>query len=194
MTLKQVKALAWVGVLMPLVFEIGAVVTDNVGADPAKQIVHYIGQTSIWLLLLALLATPLRDFLRVRLLLKARRIIGVAAFSYGLLHLLAYSVFILGLDWAFLAEELSERPYITAGMASLLLMLPLAITSTDGWVHKLKQKWRRLHRLVYPAAAIGVVHVWWQARSDIGFALLLAALLGVLLLLRWQPVRAWLLR
>lgn len=189
MSERGLKAVLVVGLIAPLVWETLLLFTGNAGADPGKHAVHFLGQTSIWLLLLTMTATPLRVFLGARWLLRSRRWLGVSSFMYALVHLLAYVVFILGFDFAFLTEEIAKRPYITAGMASLALMLPLAITSNNWSVRLLGRRWRLLHKLIFPAVIAGVIHVWWQARSDIGFALLLAALFIMLLALRSEMVQ-----
>lgn len=189
MSLRAMKVVAWAGVFMPLLAEIYILFLGDPGPDPAKQAVHFIGQAAVWLLLAALSASPLRTLFGWQWPLRIRRLLGVAAFCYGVLHLIAYIWFLLGFEFDALAGEFVERPYITAGMFSLLLMLPLALTSSDAMVRRLTRNWKRLHMLVYPAAIAAVIHVWWQARSDIGLALTLALVLGVGFVLRHQRVR-----
>ncbi len=142
---------------------------------------HVSGEWSLRLLLLTLLITPLRHWLNRPQLIKLRRMLGLFTFFYACIHLVSFCHFYTGWSQALLWEEFLERPYITVGFLAWLLMLPLALTSTRGMQRRLRRNWVRLHRLVYPALVLGWVHLLWQARSDIGEALLYAAAAAVLL-------------
>lgn len=157
------------------------------GPDPAEHVMLETGEWSLRILALTLLMSPLRSWSGRSLPLKLRRMCGLYAFFYACVHLLAFVQFYTGWSAAALLEELAERPYITAGFAAWLLMLPLALTSTRGMQRRLRRHWARLHRLVYPAAVLACLHLLWQARSDIGEALVYLLLFG--LLLAWRVRR-----
>jgi sulfoxide reductase heme-binding subunit YedZ len=133
-------------------------VNDQLGADPMKVLEHELGEWSLIYLVAGLAVTPLRDLTGVNLI-RFRRAIGLLAFAYALLHLLTYGVLDQGLDWAAIWADVVKRPYITVGMAAFVLLLPLAATSNDASIRRLGAAgWRRLHLLVYPAAAGAALH------------------------------------
>lgn len=161
---------------------------STLGADPGERVVHYLGEWSLRILLVAFSITPLRRLLRSSSLARCRRMAGLFAFSYVSLHLTAYLFFFLQFSWAAFAEDLLERPYITAGLAALLCLLPMAVTSTTGWQRRLRHRWRTLHRLIYPAIALALLHLWWLTKEGYGewvvYALWFVALLGARI---WKP-------
>lgn len=162
---------------------------DALGADPVAAIEHELGLWALRLLLLTLAVTPLRQLLGQPLLLRFRRMLGLWAFAYASLHFAAYLVLDLRGWWAQVLVEIVERPYITVGFAAWLLLVPLAVTSTRGWMRRLGRNWGRLHRLVYAIAALAVLHFWWVVKSDLREPLLYAAILAALLgwrLVRWR--------
>lgn len=161
--------------------------TNQLGPDPADVLVAETGEWTIRLLCLTLFITPLAGVLRTRSRFRPlpyRRIIGVATWVYGVLHLLCYAAFLLVFQWGDIGAELIERPYITVGFAAVLLMTPLAITSTDGMVRKLKKRWKTLHKLIYAVALLAVAHIVWQIRSDAGEAIVYSLIIASLLLWR----------
>jgi sulfoxide reductase heme-binding subunit YedZ len=144
--------------------------------------VHYLGEWAIRTLLVAFSVTPLRRALEFPLLARCRRLAGLWAFAYVCLHLVAYIVLYIELDWALLVDDFVERSYITAGIAAFVCLLPMAVTSTRGWQRRLRESWRRLHRLVYPAVVLAILHLVWLTKDDYldsviyaGWAILLAA-------------------
>lgn len=151
------------------------------GANPVEEVLHTMGKTGLNILLITLAVTPLRKLTKQNWLVRLRRMLGLFSFFYLMLHLLAYAALDLGFDFALLAEDVLERPYITVGMLALLLMLPLAVTSTRGWQRRLGRNWTRLHKLVYASAILGVIHFWWQVKLDTREPLIYAAILAVLL-------------
>jgi sulfoxide reductase heme-binding subunit YedZ len=175
--------------LLPFIWVVYAAATGGLGPDPAEALMHATGEWSLRLLALTLLVSPLRAWTGWSLLFKLRRMLGLYAFFYGCIHLLSFLQFFVGWTPAGLLEELVERPYITMGFAAWLLMLPLAITSTRGMQRRLRRNWQRLHRLVYPAAVLACLHLLWQARSDIGEALLYIGIFALLLGWRLQRRR-----
>jgi sulfoxide reductase heme-binding subunit YedZ len=160
-------------------FEIG---DFSLGANPIEELLHELGRWGLKFLLITLTVTPLRRWTGWNWLLKFRRMLGLFAFFYILLHFTTYAVLDQGLELALIIEDVIERPYITLGMAGLLMLLPLALTSTKAMMRRLGRRWQKLHRLVYLIAIAGVWHFYWQVKLDtldaIVYALILAILLG----------------
>ena len=184
------RALVWIGCLTPLALLIERTLNGRLGANPIEFLERDLGDWSLRFLLLTLCMTPLRSLSGWTWPLKLRRTVGLWAYAYICLHFSVYIVFDLNIleparALAQLAEDLVKRLYITVGFAAWLFMLPLAITSTDGWQRRLKRKWKTLHKLIYPAAVLGVLHYIWLVKKDLSDPLLYAAILAVLLLWRW---------
>jgi sulfoxide reductase heme-binding subunit YedZ len=158
----------------------------TLGADPVKALVHRCGLTALQLLWITLCITPLRQLTGNNDLLRLRRMLGLFSAFYALLHFTAYAWLDQDLNLAAIWADIVKRPYITIGLAALLLMLPLAVTSTNGWIRRLKRRWQSLHRLVYVIALLGVWHFWWQVKKDFREPLAYAALLA--LLLAWRVI------
>lgn len=163
---------------------------DALGPDPVAAIEHALGLWALRLLLLTLAVSPLRQLTGRPVLLQFRRMLGLYAFAYASLHFAAYLVLDLRGWWTLVFEEIVKRPYITVGFAAWLLLVPLAITSTRGWMRRLGRRWGQLHRLVYAIGVLAVLHFWWIVKSDYREPLLYAAILAVLLGWRaWKRVR-----
>jgi sulfoxide reductase heme-binding subunit YedZ len=164
--------------------------SDALGADPVAEIEHRLGIWALRFLLIALAVTPLRQLTGQPVLIRFRRMLGLYAFAYATLHLAAYLVLDLRGYWLQIFEEIVKRPYITVGFAAWLLLVPLALTSTTGWIRRLGKRWALLHRLVYAIAVLAVLHFWWLVKSDIRepalYAAILAVLLGWRLWWRWR--------
>ena len=160
--------------------------SGGLGADPVAEIEHRLGTWALRLLLITLAVSPLRQWTGQPQLLRFRRMLGLYAFLYATLHLAAYLVLDLRGYWEIILEDIARRPYITVGFTAWLLLLPLAVTSTKGWIRRLGRNWARLHKLVYAVGVLAVLHFWWLVKSDIREPLLYAAILAVLL--GW---RAW---
>jgi sulfoxide reductase heme-binding subunit YedZ len=160
---------------------------NRLGADPVKALEHEYGLIALQLLIAALAVTPLRDLTRVNLV-RFRRLLGLMAFYYVALHVSVWLVLDRQLDWPAVVEDLTKRPYIILGMAATLLLVPLAATSNDLAVRRLGgPRWRKLHRLAYPATALAAVHFVWLVKSWPPEPLLYAA--GVAALLGYRAVR-----
>lgn len=153
----------------------------QLGVEPVRTLLHTCGLTALNLLLITLAVTPLRQLTHWNNVLRLRRMLGVFAFFYAALHFTIYAWLDQGLDVKAIGADIVKRPYITIGMVALLLLIPLAVTSTNGWQRRLKRRWQRLHYLIYPIALLGVWHFWWQVKKDIREPLLYAAMLTVLL-------------
>lgn len=154
---------------------------DALGADPVMEIEHRTGNWALRMLLATLAITPLRQLTGWTVLMRFRRMLGLYAFFYASLHLAAFLVLDLQGWWATVFEEIVRRPYITVGFLAWLILLPLAITSTRGWMRRLGRTWARLHRLIHAAAILAVLHFWWVVKSDLREPLIHAAVLAVLL-------------
>ncbi|MBV8146618.1 MAG: sulfoxide reductase heme-binding subunit YedZ [Gammaproteobacteria bacterium] len=161
----------------------------SLGADPVKELEHEAGKTALNLLLLTLAVTPVRELTGLSQLVRLRRMLGLFAFFYVVLHFAIYLVLDLELNFATLGGDIAKRPYITIGFTALLLLIPLAITSTNGMMRRLGRRWQQLHRLVYLIAILGVWHFYWQVKRDIREPLIYVGILA--LLLGYRVVRAW---
>ena len=155
---------------------------QKLGANPIEFITHASGDWTLRFLLITLAVTPLRRLLRQPELIRFRRMLGLFAFFYGCLHLLTYLWLDKFFDWPDIVKDIAKRPFITAGFAGFVMLVPLAITSTAGWVRRMGGKrWQLLHRLIYASAAAGVIHYYWLVKSDIRLPLLYGVLLAILL-------------
>ena len=192
--LRGLKVAVFVLCLVPLgkllleVFGVGGL---TLGANPVEELLHRCGLWGLNFLLITLAVSPARQLTGWAWITRFRRMLGLFAFFYVLLHFLVY----LGLDQRFafrpVLEDVIERPYITVGFAALLILTALAATSTRGMMRRLGRRWKTLHRLVYPAAVLGVWHYYWQVKLDTLDASLYAAALAALLGYRlWRRLRA----
>jgi methionine sulfoxide reductase heme-binding subunit len=159
--------------------------TRYFGSNPINEAEHFLGRWALRLLIATLLVTPLRRLLGWQWLGRHRRALGLLAFAYVVLHWLCYVLLDVQLDWRVLLEDLAKRPFIIVGMAALLLMLPLAATSSAAAVRRLGgRRWRRLHQLIYVISVLGVVHFWMGVKQDVSDPLLYASIFGLLFLYR----------
>jgi methionine sulfoxide reductase heme-binding subunit len=177
------------GALLPLAILLWDYGHDNLTVNPIQRITLWTGKWALVLLILSLACTPASSLLGLRAAIRWRRPLGVYAFVYALLHFLTF----VGLDYTFdvglLREAIFEKRYALVGFAAFILLLPLAITSTTGWMRRLGRRWKRLHQVVYVAAVLAVLHFTWSVKADIRVPLQFAGLLGLLLVARWPPVR-----
>jgi sulfoxide reductase heme-binding subunit YedZ len=183
-----VKPTLWLVALLPLArlgFAFGA---GHVDGDQVKFIQHVTGDAVLLSLLATLGVTPLRRLTGWNGLIRVRRMVGLTAFWYALFHLVTYVVFDQSLSAGDIAADIAKHPWVLAGFGSFLLLVPLAVTSTAGWVRRLGgARWRRLHRLVYVAAAGGVLHYLWLVKKDVTAPLWYGAALAGLLAVRVWP-------
>jgi len=180
-----------VAAALPLLTLLRGFATGNLGVDPINTINNLTGRASLVLLLLSLTATPANTIFGFRRSLTVRKSLGLWAFVYAALHLLNFVGLDYGFDVRFLVQDaLLSKPYIVAGLAALLILLPLAITSTRGWMRRLGRNWKRLHRLVYAAGVLVILHFFWQAKAaERPEPLLYGLALALLLLVRVPAVR-----
>lgn len=178
--------------LLPLALIVIAARTDNLTANPLQEVILRTGKAALIFLTLSLTITPLGTVLGWRWLTPYRRTLGLYAFLYGTLHFLSFSWLDYDFDLALIGAEVSEKRYILVGFSAFLLLLPLAITSTKGWQRRLGRRWKQLHKWVYVAAILVVVHYTWLVKADTRQPLAWGAMIAVLLALRLASVRRWL--
>jgi sulfoxide reductase heme-binding subunit YedZ len=188
---RLVQAAGWGLALAPLALLLLDAALRRLGANPIEAVLNRLGFWTLTFLALSLAPTPLRRWTGIGWPLRLRRLLGVTAFCYAALHFSWY----LGVDQFFdlqaVGADVVKRPFITVGFATLLLLLPLAVTSTDGWVRRLGfGRWKALHRLAYAAALLGVLHFVWRVKADRLKPAVFAVVIAVLLLARLGPRRA----
>jgi sulfoxide reductase heme-binding subunit YedZ len=187
------KPLIFVAALSPiawLVLRGLGLIQPDLGADPAKLTLHVIGKTALNFLMLTLMVTPVRQLTGYTHLLRIRRMLGLFAFFYALLHFTTYLWLDQYFDWAAIGKDIVKRAYITIGFTALLLLIPLAVTSTNKMMRRLGRRWQKLHRLIYVITILGVWHYYWQVKKDVREPLIYVGILAVLL--GYRAVRAWL--
>ncbi len=181
------KLATWILALGPLSWLVWLTLTRQLGVDGVDTLLHKMGDFALIILLTALAITPLRRLTGWNVLIRIRRLVGLFGFFYLTLHFLTYLVLDQTLDWEFIMEDLTKRPYAVVGFAAWLLLIPLAVTSTRGWVRRLGKRWQKLHRLIYVAVALGLLHFYWQVKADTLWPLVAATVYVVLLTLRVRP-------
>ena len=185
------KAVAFAAALVPAAALVYRFYTNDLTANPGDYITDQTGSWALALLIISLTVTPLRRLTGWNELIKLRRMLGLFAFFYATLHMLTWVVFVHYFDTAFMVEDVVERPFITIGMATFLILLALAVTSNRFAIRRLGRKWQTLHRLVYVAAIFAVIHFWWLVKADTTEPQRWTAALGALLGFRiWWNWRA----
>lgn len=190
------KPVAWILCLAPLAYLIYSLYQD-LGANPVETITNFTGIWTLRLIMITLAVTPLRWLTGINQLVNYRRLIGLFAFFYGTLHFTTFFLFDHQFDVAAMFKDVKERPYITAGFVAFVLMIPLVITSTAGWIRRMGGKnWNLLHRLIYITAMAAVLHYYWKVSIKLppinprNYAILLAILLGIRLARNFARKRA----
>jgi sulfoxide reductase heme-binding subunit YedZ len=179
------KIIIFINSLVPLALLAWDALGGNLGANPVEFFLRTTGVLTLVFLLITLSITPLRKRYGWNQLIKFRRMLGLYSFFYGFLHLITYSIFDKSLSVSAIADDIWQRPFIAVGMFAFFLLVPLAITSTNGMIKRLGGKnWQKLHRLTYLAAIGGVVHFWMIVKSDVFYPLLFGLVLAGLLLYR----------
>ncbi|HEX6370470.1 MAG TPA: protein-methionine-sulfoxide reductase heme-binding subunit MsrQ [Longimicrobium sp.] len=180
---RWIRPAAWVGGLIPLVLLAGGAFTGGLGADPIEYVTLRTGFATLLMLMCTLAVTPVRRLTGWNWLAPARRTLGLCAFLYVCLHLATYLVD-QGFAWTYIVEDVAERPYVTAGFTAFLLLVPLALTSTKASIRRLGKRWQKLHKVVYLATGLGVLHFIWLVKSDLRDPLIFAAVFALLMALR----------
>ena len=175
--------------LVPLGILVWSALTGNLGANPVEFIQHATGDWTLRFLVFTLSITPLRKLLKLPDLIRFRRMLGLFAFFYACLHFLTY----LGPDQSFdlsaIWKDVAKRPFVTVGFTAFVLLIPLALTSSAGWIRRLGgRRWQMLHRAIYISAICGVIHYYWLVKSDVRQPLMYGAILTLLMI--WR-VRMW---
>ena len=187
------KTLAHALALAPAIVLASDAIHDRLGADPVAVLTHQTGEWALRFLLLSLAMTPLRLMLKQNWPIRFRRLIGLYAFFYASLHFAVYLFLDLGSYWSQIGADILKRPFITVGFAAWLLLLPLAITSNQWMMRKLKKNWQKLHKLVYAIGLLAVVHYYWLVKSDVREPLMYAGILALLFAIRLKPrLHSWL--
>ncbi len=183
------KVCLFAAALVPITALVVAGFTGRLGANPVENITHTTGEWTLRLLLVTLAITPLRHLTGWMWLTRMRRMLGLFAFFYLMLHFATYAVLDASLDLAYVVEDVADRLYITAGFAAFVMLVPLAATSTNAMVRRLGPlRWRRLHRLVYAAAICGALHFLWLVKADLREPLIYTGILAVLLAARFPVI------
>ena len=188
----RLRVLLWVSALAPAAWMAVGAFRGWLGANPIEKVTHVTGLSALILLLLTLSVTPVRRIARWNRIIQLRRPLGLFAFLYAFLHFSTWMALDLGFEFSWISEDIMQRPYITVGFTGFVLLIPLAVTSTRGWIRRLGRRWATLHRLVYITATLGVIHFYWLVKADTSLPLLFAGILTVLLGSRiapWQEKR-----
>ncbi|HLF27437.1 MAG TPA: protein-methionine-sulfoxide reductase heme-binding subunit MsrQ [Anaerolineae bacterium] len=188
------RLLAHSGSLAPLALLLWDIALDQLSFNPIQDITFRTGRTALVLLVLSLVCTPANTVFGFRRALTVRRALGLYACLYAGLHFLTFTVLDYGLDLELIGETIAEKRYVLVGLAAFLILLPMALTSTTGWMRRLGQRWKLLHKLVYLAAPLAVVHFLWLVKADIREPLNFGAVVALLLTLRIPRVRKALVR
>lgn len=178
------KRIVFAACLLPFVYLVFLAATGGLGVNPIETITLFTGRWTLRLLLVTLAVTPVRRLFHWNRVIQFRRMLGLFAFFYASLHLLTYVVLDQFFDWQTIVEDVAKRPFITAGFGAFVLLTPLAITSTQGWIRRLGRRWTQLHMLIYAAATLAVVHFIWKVKSDLRSPARYAVILGILLAFR----------
>ena len=176
------KFLISLNALIPLAFLLYDAYRGRLGANPIEFFLRTAGVLALTFLLITLSITPLRKIFGWNGLIKYRRMLGLYAFFYALIHLITYSIFDKSLNIAAIVGDVWQRPFIAVGMLAFTMLVPLAVTSTNGWIKRLGGKnWARLHKLIYVIAVLGVIHFWMIVKSDVFYPAMFGSVLAVLL-------------
>lgn len=167
--------------LLPLAIAIWDFDRDPLIINPVEYITHITGEWALRLLLITLAISPARKLLRISGLIHLRRLFGVLCFFYVTCHFLIYIILDQWIDWFAIVDDIKDRPYITVGFAAFILLIPLALTSTDAMQRKLQYAWVKLHKLVYVVSILAILHFWWLVKADLLEPIIYASILAVLL-------------
>ena len=180
-----IKSIVFLMALSPACWLAYAAFTENLGANPIQAITWETGVWTLRFVAATLAITPLRRLTGWNWLIKFRRMLGLFAFFYGTLHFFTWSWLDQFFDWNGMLKDVLKRPFITVGFTAFALMIPLALTSTTGWIRRLGGKrWNRLHQLIYITAILGVIHYYWLVKADTQRPIRYGVIIGVLLLAR----------
>jgi methionine sulfoxide reductase heme-binding subunit len=182
--LRAIKIALFLFALLPLTRLIVRALTNTLGANPIETITRSTGTWTLVFLCITLAITPLRRITSIHWLIRLRRMLGLFAFFYACVHFTTFIWFDHWFDVAEIIKDIVKRPFVTIGFAGFVLLVPLAVTSTDSMIRKLGRRWAKLHRLIYLIAVLGVVHYWWLVKKDLTQPIIYAIVVTLLFLLR----------
>lgn len=182
--IKRIKATVFLLALLPLVRLVVLGFMDNLGANPVEFVIRSNGTWALTFLMITLAITPLRKITGLNWLVALRRLLGLYAFFYAVLHFLSYVWLDQWFDWASITKDVAKHRYVLVGFAAFLCLIPLAATSNNAMMRRLGGNWQKLHRLVYPIAILGVTHYWWLVKKDLTQPIVYAMVLALLLACR----------
>jgi sulfoxide reductase heme-binding subunit YedZ len=191
---RQLKRALFVSALLPLLINVWLAAQDRLGANPIESLTRSSGDWTLYFLALTLAITPLRRLSGQHWLQAMRRMLGLFAFFYACLHFTTFIWFDHFFDLAEIGRDVWKRPFITIGFAALVLLIPLAVTSTDAMQRRLGRRWSQVHRLVYGVALLALLHFWWMRAGKQNFAepILMSAIIMILLAARAAgPIQRW---
>ena len=183
------RILVHIACLIPFMLLMWDYSNDNLTVNPIQEATSRTGKAALIILVVSLACTPLKTLFNIKQVLPLRRPLGLYAFFYVCIHLLIFTVFDYGLDWGLITETVAKKRYVLVGFSAFLLLLPLALTSTKSAMRRLGKRWKVLHKLVYLAAALAILHFVWLVKADISEPLMYGAAVAVLLLLRLPRIR-----
>ncbi len=169
---------------LPIIISLADIYYAKLGANPVETLIQRTGECALIFLLLTLAISPLRKLLRINKLIHMRRMLGLFCYCYACLHFSIYILLEQWLDWFEIYQDIIKRPFITIGVINLLLLTPLAITSTDSMRMRLQTSWVKLHKLIYLIAILAIIHFWWSAKADLLAPMIYASILALLLVYR----------
>ena len=183
---KYIKIPIFFFCLLPILIIAYQIIFNQLGPEPVKEITHHTGEWSLIFICLTLLMSPLKSLTNLTIWINLRRMLGLFVFFYATLHMLTYVVIDYRLDFSSISKDILTKRFIFVGFASWILLLPLALTSSKKAVLLLKDKWKKLHRLIYLIAILGVIHFLWLVKQDLTEPLIYAVIVFILLLLRFR--------
>ena len=186
------KIVLWLGALAPAAWLAAGAFFGWLGVNPIEKVTHVTGLSALVLLLVTLAVTPLRRLTGWNPIIQLRRPLGLFAFFYVSVHFSIWMVLDLNFQLEWVWEDIVDRPYITVGFTAFVLLIPLAVTSTRGWIRRLGKRWTKLHRLIYLCAVLGVIHFYWLVKADVRLPLILGAIYLILMAARvpeWRRKR-----
>ena len=183
------KTAIWIAAACPGVWLAFEFLQDRLSANPIEEIMHRLGWWGLVFLVASLAVTPIRRVTGWNRIVRYRRFLGLWAFAYLTAHFLSYLVLDQFFAWGYILEDIAERPFILSGFAAWLVLIPLALTSTKGWIRRLGKRWTTLHKLVYLSAVLGLLHFYWKVKADTREPLVFALIVLGLFILRVPMVR-----
>ena len=189
---RYLKIVIFIICLVPIFFIIYQIITNQLGPDPIKDITHHTGKWTLYFIVITLAMTPLKKITNLKMWINYRRMFGLFIFFYASVHMMTY----VGLDYRFdlasIGDDILKKKYIFIGFSAWLLLIPLAVTSNKRMMNILKDKWKKLHRLIYLISLFGVIHYLWLVKRDLTEPLIFLTVILILLAFRFKFKSNWL--